>query len=174
MVSKTLFSSRPYAIGRMAMVCVVAIVFIGTGASADGPLPEEKQGDGPDPRQPKQRTLAIEVFVDLSLGLCDEQTAERRLESLKVRNLKVALEEEIEGLKRDLVGIRQVAGKQFVALTRQMETVSSGMSIAALGMSRDRAYLEVNVFLTSQHRYVAVVTTELVGLPKEVVEKLKQ
>ena len=131
-------------------------------------------GDGPDAKQPKQRIQAIEVFVDLSLGLCDEQAAKKRLDSLKAENLKAALKEEIEGLEGDLVGIRQVSGEQFVALTTSMETVSSGMSIVALGASNERAYLEVNIFLTSQHRYVAVVTTELPELPKEVVKKLKQ
>ena len=85
-----------------------------------------------------------------------------------------AVKAEIEGLKGDLVGIRQVTGEQFAALTRRMEIISSSISIATLGVTRDRAYLEVSVFLTSQHRYVAVVTTELAGLPKEVVNKLKQ
>ena len=37
----------------------------------------------------------------------------------------------------------------------------------------ERAYLEVSVILTSKHAYVAVVTTELGGLPEEVVNKLK-
>ena len=85
-----------------------------------------------------------------------------------------AVKAEIEGLEGDLVGIRQVTGEQFAALTRRMEIVSSSISIATLGVTRDRAYLEVSVFLTSKHAYVAVVTTELAGLPKEVVNKLKQ
>ena len=54
-----------------------------------------------------------------------------------------------------------------------MEIISSGISIAPIGVTRDRAYLQVSVSLTSQHRYVAVVTTELAGLPEEVVDKLK-
>jgi hypothetical protein len=54
-----------------------------------------------------------------------------------------------------------------------MEIVSSSISIATLGVTRDRAYLEVSVILTSKHAYVAVVTTELGGLPEEVVNKLK-
>jgi hypothetical protein len=53
-----------------------------------------------------------------------------------------------------------------------MDIISSGSSISPLGVSRDRAYLEVNVYLTSRHRYVAVVTTELAALPEEVVRKL--
>jgi hypothetical protein len=135
----------------------------------------ERAGQGEQSaKHSKQRTQAIDVFVDLSLGVCDEQTATKRLKTLKAKNLKAALNEEIEGLETDLVGIRQVTGEQFVALTRSMEIVSSGISIAPLGVTRDRAYLEVSVFLTSQHRYVAVVTTELAGLPEEVVNKLKQ
>ena len=172
-MSKTLFS-RPSAIAYIKMVFVVAAVAIGTGASPEGSLAEEKRGDKPAAKQSKQGTQAIEVFVDLSLGVCDEQTAKKRLKTLKAKDLKAALNEEIGGLQSDLVGIRQVTGERFVALTRSTEIVSSGISIAPLGVTRDRAYLEVSVFLTSQYRYVAVVTTGLAGLPEEVVNKLKQ
>jgi hypothetical protein len=147
-------------------------VAIGSGAEPKGSLAERREQ--PDVKQPKQRTQAIELFVDLSLGVCDEQTARKRLKTLQVKNLMAAVKAEIEGLEGDLVGIRQVTGEQFAALTRRMEIVSSSISIATLGVTRDRAYLEVSVFLTSKHGYVAVVTTELGGLPEEVVNKLKQ
>ena len=158
----------------MVMVSVVLAVFLGVRASPDRCLAEEQRGDETVAKTSKLRPLAIEVFVDLSLGLCDEQAAKKRLETQNVRNLKAALEEEITELKSDLVGIRQVTGKQFVALTRRMDIVSSGMSVTPIGASRDRAYMEVKIFLTSQHGYVAVVTTELAELPEEILKKLKQ
>ena len=170
-MSKTLFS-RPSAIACTVVVCVVAAVAIGTGAWPESSLAEEKRHDKPAARQSKQRTQAIELFVDLSLGVCDEQTAKERLKTFNAKDLKAAVEPEIERLGRDLVGVRQVTREQFVALTRRMETISSGISIAPIGVTRDRAYLEVTVILTSQHGYVAIVTTELAGLPEEVVDKL--
>ena len=172
-MSKNLWS-RPSAIACIIMACVVASVAIGAGTPPEGSLAEKKGDDKPAAKQSKQGTQAIEVFVDLSLGVCDEPTAKKRLKTLKVEDLKAALNEEIEGLEGNLVGIRQVTREQFVSLTRSMEIVSSGISITPLGVTRDRAYLEVSVFLTSQHRYVAVVTTELAGLGEEVVVKLKQ
>jgi hypothetical protein len=136
-------------------------------------LAQEGRDDIAAARQSKPRKQAIELFVDLSLGVCDEEKSKERLETFNTKDLMAAVKQEIEGLERDLVGIRQVTGEQFVALTRRMEIISSGISIAPLGVTRDRAYLEVSVFLTSQHRYVAVVTTELGGLPEEIVNKLK-
>ena len=168
----TLLSGVPSAISRLVMFFAAVTAVVSVGASPDCSLAEERQGDKPNAKQPKQKTHAIEVFVDLGLGLCDEQAAKKKLETLEIKNLKAALEAEIEELRSDLVGIRQVSGKQFAALTRSMDIISSGSSISPLGVSRDRAYLEVNVFLTSRHGYVAVVTTELAGLPEEVVRKL--
>jgi len=173
-VRGTLLSGVPSTISRLVMVFAAVTAVMGGVASPDCSLAEEKQGDKLNAKQPKQKTHAIEVFVDLSLGLCDEQAAKKKLAALEIesKNFEAALDRELDELRSDLVGIRQVSGKQFAALTRSMDIISSGSSISPLGVSRDRAYLEVNVYLTSRHRYVAVVTTKLAGLPEEVVRKL--
>ena len=207
---KTLFS-RPSAIARTVVVCVVAAVAIGplvspksslaqekrddssdakgelsdfgeavgdpgairevppSGVQPEGPLAERR--DQPGVKQQEQQTQAIDSFVDLLLLARDEQTAKENLETLNAKDW-AAVKAEMKELEKDLIGIRQVTKEQFVALTRRMEIFSS-LSITPIGVTRDRAYLEVSVSLSSQHRYVAVVTTELAGLPEEAANKLE-
>ena len=153
---------------------VVAGILIGVGALAQDSLREDAPGGEPEAKQVRQRTPAIEVFVDVSLGLSEPQQAKKRLEDLNLTKttFAVALEKEVGALTGDLLGVRDVTQDRFVALVDSMTTLSSSLSIAPLGVSHDRAYLEVKVFLTTRHAYVAVVTTELAGLPEEVVERL--
>ena len=98
-------TSKPFANACTLVFCVLAI---GTGARPESALAEEKQDDIPAARQPKQGTQAIELFVDLSLGVCNEQTAKERLKTLNAKDLMAAVKPEIEGIESDLVGVRQV------------------------------------------------------------------
>ena len=152
----------------LALVGGVLINPLAWSAPADG-----KGGDGPGANQPARNTPAIEVWVDLALGVCDGKAAGKRLEALNIKNLKSALEAEMKSLKGDLFGVRQVSGKEFAAMMKQLETVSSFKSSKLIGKTGDRAYLEVRVHLTSQHSYVAIVTTELNGLPAEIRKKFE-
>jgi hypothetical protein len=45
--------------------------------------------------------------------------------------------------------------------------------VEIIGVTKDRAYLEVSLFLADSSRYVAVVTANLVELPEAIVKKFK-
>ena len=78
-MGKTLFSCA-------VVVCVVAAVAIGTGAWPESSLAEERQDDNPVAGQSKQRTQAIDSFVDLLLLARDEQTAKENFETLNAKD----------------------------------------------------------------------------------------
>lgn len=54
-----------------------------------------------------------------------------------------------------------------------METVSSAHQVEVIGVTKDRAYLEVSLFLTNKSRYTAVVAAKSVELPEAIVKELK-
>ena len=116
----------------------------------------------------------IELWVDMALGVRDTKSIKAKLESLKIVNFKESLDLEIKALTENLHGVRQVTEEQFVSIVKGMEVVSSGHAISPIGTTRSRAYLEAEIYLTSEFKYVAVVSTDLSNLPKEIVGKLKQ
>lgn len=122
----------------------------------------------------KTSNPVLNLFSDLTMGLCDEKTAKKRAEALGVKDFKNAMGEELDVLKSDLLGIRQVTAKQFAAIVKSMEIVSSGHVITPIGVSKDKAYLEVKIFLTSKLKNVVVVTTPLADLPKDLVERIRK
>jgi len=159
---------KAFAEALHEMELKAALDDIGRGGSPCGLFAE------PDAKPSEQSTMAIELYADMALGLCNEQAAAKRATSLKGTNFKDALKQECLALKSDLVRVHQVTAKQFTRILESMKIVSSSTQTTALGVSHKRAYLETTIFLDSDSQYVAVVTTELAGLPKEIVEKLKK
>ncbi len=115
----------------------------------------------------------FDLLFDFSLGLISEKEFKARLTAAGITDFKAELEKNLKELKGDRVGFRQVNADQFSKLVHSMEITSSAQQIEMIGVSKDRAYLEVSLFLKDKSRYVAVVTTKLVELPATIVEKLK-
>lgn len=115
----------------------------------------------------------FDLLLDLSLGLISEKEFKARLNASGVTDLKAELEKKLKELKGDRVGLREVTADQFSRIVRSMEITSSGQQVEIIGTTRDRAYLEFRLFLSSESRYVAIVTTKLAELPEAIVKKLK-
>ena len=116
-------------------------------------------------------TPAINLWVDLGLGLISEEEAEEKMKSLDA-DFKTTLKSETNVLTDDLYGVRQVSVKQFASLMAKMDQVSSSSTISVIGKTKKRAYLEVVIFLTSTHGYVAIVSAPLEDLPGAIRKKL--
>lgn len=114
---------------------------------------------------------AINLWVDLGLGLINEEEAKEKVKSLDA-DFKTALKSETNVLTGDLYGVRQVSGKQFASLMAKVDQMSSSSTTSVIGKTRKRAYLEVTIFLTSKHAYVAIVSAPLDDLPAATREKL--
>jgi hypothetical protein len=114
---------------------------------------------------------AINLWVDLGLGLINEEEANEKMKSLDA-DFKGTLKSETEALTSDLYGVRQVSGNQFASLMAKIEQVSSSSTTSVIGKTKKRAYLEVIIFLTSKHAYVAIVSAPLDDLPAATREKL--
>ena len=119
--------------------------------------------------QPAQ-TPAINIYVDVLLGVISEDEAKEKIESLK-HDFKSTLKLETDGLTGDLYGFRQLTGKQFAALVSRIGEITSFSSIQKVGKTDARAYLEVKVFLTSSKEYVAIVCSTLNDLPDDIRKK---
>ncbi len=114
---------------------------------------------------------AINLWVDLGLGLINEEEAKEKMKSLDA-DFKTALKSETDVLTGDLYGVRQVSGKQFASLMPKIGQVSSFSTTSVIGKTKKRAYLEVTIFLTSKHAYVAIVSAPFDDLPAATREKL--
>ena len=114
---------------------------------------------------------AINLWVDLGLGLINEEEAKEKMKSLDA-DFKTVLKSETNVLTSDLHGVRQVSGKQFASLMAKIDQVSSFSTTSVIGKTKKRAYLEVMIFLTSKHSYVAIVSAPLEDLPAAIREKL--
>lgn len=115
----------------------------------------------------------FDLLFDVSLGFISEKEFKARLTASGITDFKAELEKSLKELKGDRVGFRQVSTDQFSKLVRSMEIVSSAQQVVIIGVTKDRAYLEVSLFLKDKSRYVAVVATKLVELPEAILEKLK-
>lgn len=114
---------------------------------------------------------AINLWVDLRLGLISEEEAKEKMKSLDA-DFKSILKSETEALTGDLYGVRQVSGEQFASLMAKIDQVSSFSKTSVIGKTKERAYLEVVIFLTSTHGYVAIVSAPLDDLPAATRKKL--
>ena len=114
---------------------------------------------------------AINLWVDLGLGLINEEEAKEKMKSFDI-DFKTALKSETNVLTGDLHGVRQVSGKQFASLMAKTDLVSSFSTTSVIGKTKKRAYLEVMIFLTSKHSYVAIVSAPLEDLPAATREQL--
>lgn len=121
----------------------------------------------------KHEDPIFDLLFDVSLGLISEKEFKEQLTAAGITDFKAELEKCLKELKGDRVGFRQVNTDQFSKLFRSMEIVSSTQQVEVIGVTKDRAYLEVSLFLTDKSRYVAVVTAKLVELPEAIVKKLK-
>ena len=116
-------------------------------------------------------TPAINLWVDLGLGLIGEEEAKEKMKSLD-SDFKSTLKSETEAMTGDLYGVRHVSGKQFAALVDKIDLVSSFSKTTVIGKTQERGYLEVKIALTSSHGYVAIVCAPLDDLPESTRKKL--
>ena len=114
----------------------------------------------------------FDSLFDISLGLISEKEFNARLTASGIADFEAELKKSLKDLKGDRVGFRHVTSDQFSKLVRSMEIVSSTQQVVIIGVTKDRAYLEVSLFLSSKSRYVAVVTTKLAELPDAIVKTL--
>jgi hypothetical protein len=114
---------------------------------------------------------AINLWVDLGLGLISEEYAAEKMKSLDA-DFESTLESETEALTSDLYGVRHVSGEQFAALVAEMDVVSSFSTTTVIGRTKELGYLEVKFFLTSSHAYVAIVCAPLNDVPEATRKKL--
>jgi hypothetical protein len=115
----------------------------------------------------------FDLMLDLSLGMISEKELKARLKASGVTELKAELEKKLKELKGDRVGLREVTADQFSRIIRSMEITASGQHVEIIGVTSDRAYLEFSLFLSSESRYVAIVTSKLAELPETILKKLK-
>jgi Ca2+-binding EF-hand superfamily protein len=120
-----------------------------------------------------ENAFVCDLLFDVSLGLISEKEFKARLTAAGITDFKAELKKSLKELTEDRVGFREVNTDQFSKLVRSMEIVSSAQQVEVIGVTKDRAYLEVSLFLTGNSRYVAVVAAKLVDLPEAIVKKLK-
>lgn len=116
---------------------------------------------------------AINLWVDLGLGLISEEDAKAKMKPLDA-DFKSTLDSEIKPLAGDLYGVRQVSGKQFASIVAKIDQVSSFSSTSVIGKTKERGYLEVKIHLTSSHSYIAIVCAPLDDLPVATRNKLRE
>lgn len=75
---------------------------------------------------------AINLWVDLSLGLIGEKEAKEKMNSLDA-GFKKSLKSETEALTENLHGVRKVSGKQFASLVAKMNQISSFSKTTVIG-----------------------------------------
>ena len=118
-----------------------------------------------------RETPAINLYVDISLGLISEDEAKEKTKKLK-SDFKTTLKSETDLLTGDLCGVRQVSGMQFAALVNRTDEKTSFSATTIIGKTKDRAYLEVKIFLKSSKSYVTIVHAPLDDVPVETRKKL--
>jgi len=140
---------------------LLAVLFPGLLLAAPNDSQVEKPAETP----------AINLWVDLGLGLISEEEAKEKMKSLDA-DFKGTLKSEADALTGDLYGVRHVSGKQFAALIAKIDLVSSFSKTTVIGKTQERGYLEVKIALTSSHGYVAIVCAPLDDLPESTRKKL--
>ncbi len=118
-------------------------------------------------------TPAINLWVDLGLGLISEEDAKAKMKPHDT-DFKSALESEMKALAGDLYGVRKVSGKQFAAIVAKIDQASGFTSTSVIGKTKERGYLEVKLHLTSSHSYVAIVCAPLDDLPVATQNKIRE
>jgi hypothetical protein len=114
---------------------------------------------------------AINLWVDLGLGLISEEDAAETMKSLDA-DFESALKSETEALTSNLYGVRHVSGEQFAALVAEMDVVSSFSTTTVIGATKELGYLEVRFSLNGRHGYVAIVCAPLNDVPEATREKV--
>jgi hypothetical protein len=114
---------------------------------------------------------AINLWVDLGLGLITEEEAKEKMKLLGA-DFKSTLKAETKALRRDIYGVRIVSGKQFETIIAKINTVSSFSKTTVIGKTQEVGYLEVKFALSSSHGYVAIVCTPLNELPESIKKNL--
>jgi hypothetical protein len=114
---------------------------------------------------------AINLWVDLGLGLISAEDAAGKMKSLDA-DFESTLKSETEALASDLYGVRHVSGERFAAFVAEMDVVSSFSTTTVIGRTQELGYLEVRIALSSRHGYVAIVCTPLNDLPESTRKKL--
>jgi hypothetical protein len=129
----------------------------------------EKQGSGGQPAS----NPAINLLVDISLGLISEVDANAKIKPLGA-DFKSTVNAEIEALEGNLYGVRRLSGKEFANVFAKIDQVTPASSTSVIGMTEARAYLEVKVSLTSSRSYVAILSAPLSDLPVATRNKLRE
>lgn len=127
----------------------------------------------PGIEQQEKPTPAINFWVDLGLGLIREEDAKAKMEP-RDADFKSTLDSELNALKGDLYGVRQVTGTQFAEIVAKMDQVTSFSSTSVIGMTKERAYLEVKFHLASNRNYVVIVCAPLGDVPTATINKLQE
>ena len=121
--------------------------------------------------QDQVKARAINLWVDLGLGLISQEDATKEMRSLDA-DFESTLKSETEALASDLYGVRHVSGERFAAFVAEMDVVSSFSTTTVIGRTKELGYLEVKFFLTSSHGYVAIVCAPLNDVPESTRKKL--
>ena len=108
-----------------------------------------------------------------SIGLISEEEFKNQLKENNVKSFKEEFDKSLKVLSNDRLGIREVNAESFTKLVKSMKKISSSRHVEPIGVSKNRAYLEFTLFLTSKYRYVAVVSTDLSKIPDSIAAKLK-
>ena len=161
---------------RAIALFAVGLLSLAVGLAAAQPAPQETQKQNTESETPAAEPDAsfdlVGLFADVSLGLKSVEETGAQLKAAGIKDFKAEVGKQLKDLKGHLFGFRHVNADQFSGLVQSMDVVSSGQQITPVGVTKDFAYLEARVFLTSQYAYVAVVTTELADLPDAVAKKL--
>jgi hypothetical protein len=141
---------------NMKNIILFAVLFPGLMLAAPNDTKNERLSQTP----------AIDLYVDSALGLISEEDAAEKSKGFK-KDFKSSMNLELEALKGDIYGVRQVTGKKFAELVSQMKKVSSSSSTTLIGKSQESGYLEVKIFL-NKHSYVAILSAPLADLPEAI------
>jgi hypothetical protein len=142
-------------------MALLAVLFPGLLLAAPGDSARKGPAEAP----------AINLWVDLGLGLISEEDAAEKMKSLDA-DFQSTLKAETEALTSDLYGVRHVSGNQFAAIVAEMDAISSFSTTTVIGRTQELGYLEVEFYLTSSHGYVAIVCAPLNDLPESTRKKL--
>jgi hypothetical protein len=140
---------------------LLAVLFPGLVLAAPSDAAEQDQA----------KARAIDLWVDLGLGLISQEDATKEMRSLDA-DFESILRAETEALTSDLYGVRHVSGERFAAFVAEMDVVSSFSTTSVIGRTQELAYLEVRIALSSRHGYVAIVCSPLNDLPESTRKKL--
>lgn len=126
-----------------------------------------------EPKDKPVSTPAIELWADLGLGLISEVDMQAKADSLNGK-FKNVLDNEINALTGHLYGFRNVTGSQMSAVVDKIGRDSSFSSASAIGMTKNRAYVEVTFYLTSGKTYVVTVSAPLIDCQPATLKTLEK